>query len=493
MPFTRSSMVADATTPEETVAKIRRDPWTFIQHWFGEGPVFDKQRQILEALRDFDEVLVPSCHDSGKTWSAARALMWFLFANPKDSIVLSTAPTFQQVAELLWREVSSTHAKAKFALGGRLLQTKYELGPKWFATGITSDDPVNYQGYHAQSILVILDEADGIKQEVWDALEGVLTSGNAKLLAIGNPLDPTSQFAKRVKAAQLPKTKVIRITANDVLPHTDGGKNPFLLQRAWVEDKKEKWGETSALYRGKILAEWPDQNIDTLIPIPWLIRAKARAVERGILTYGVDVARFGSNRTVRTMIAGNQFLWSRATEREDTTETASRVISDINRHNPSMVQIDETGIGGAVLDQVRKQLPDAPLVGVNNGGAAQNPVKFVNRAAEMWWSVREAFEKDQIGFNMDDPESVEELINDLNRPTYSYNRKQQLVVDKYGLPRGTSEYGLSTDERAAKSPDRGDSYVLAFTAARPFIQRGATRLVRSRSYMPSVPAHGIRI
>ena len=479
-------------SPVEVASWIRQNPCGFLDKFFGEGPVFDKQQQILESIRDFPETLVPSCHDSGKTWTAARALIWFLFSHPNDSIVLSTAPTFQQVVELLWREVQSAHAKAKFPLGGRLLTSKFELGPKWFATGITSDDPVNYQGYHASNILVILDEADGIKPEVWNALEGVLTSGNAKLLAIGNPLDPTSQFADRVRNAK-ERSHVIRIAADDVLPHTDGGVNPFLLQRAWVEDKKEKWGETSSLYLGKVLAQWPDQNVDTLIPIPWLIRAKGRSVERGILTYGADIARFGSNRTVRTLIAGNQFLWSKATAKEDTMESATRIIGDLQAYEPAMVQIDETGIGGAVVDRVRQVLKDRyPIVGVNNGGKANNEIKFANRGSEMWWNVRDSFERDQIGFTMDDPEAVDELINDLNRPTYAYNRKQQLIVDKFGLPRGTNEYGLTTEERAAKSPDRGDSFVLALTAAAPFIAQRKTTMTRTHSYLPNNPG-GIRV
>lgn len=477
--------------------RIQSDPWWFIETFFGEQPIFAKQREILESLRDFNEVLVPSCHDSGKTWSAARALMWFLFSNPEDSIVISTAPTFQQVTELLWREVAAAYAKSKFPLGGRLLQTKYEPKldkPKWFATGITSDDPVNYQGFHASAIFVILDEADGIKKEVWNAIEGLLTSSNAKLLAIGNPLDPTSQFAERVRNAKAPKSKVIRIAADDVLPLTDTGHNPFLLQRAWVEDKKTKWGENSSLYLGRVLARWPDQSVDTLIPIPLLLRARGRSVERGILTYGVDVARMGTNRTVRTLISGNQFLWSKATAQEDTMQTATRVISDIQAHEPAMTQIDITGVGGGVYDRVRQVLGKRhAVVGVHNGGKAQNEVKFSNRAAEMWWAVRESFEQDKIGFDMNDPESVDELINDLNRPTYFYNRKQQLVVDKFGLPRGTSEYSLSADERAEASPDRGDSYVLAYTAAKPFIQMGETKLVRSKSYMPRVPAGGVRV
>lgn len=484
-------------SPQDLVRGIRANPWGFVEQFFGEKPIFDKQREILESLRDHSEVLVPSCHDSGKTFSAARALLWFLYAHPDDCIVISTAPTFAQVTDLLWREVAAAVAKSKFTIinpksGDKLLQTKLELGPKWFATGITSDDPVNYTGYHASNILVILDEADGVKKEVWDALAGVLTSGNAKLLAIGNPLIPSSEFAKRVKNASVTKAKVIRITADDVLPYTDGGQNGFLLQRKWVNDAKVNWGENSFLYKGKVMAEWSDSGVETLIPLDWLFRSRGRSVERGILTYGVDVARMGTNRTVRTLIAGNQLLWSRATEKELTTQTSSRVIDDILEHQPVMTQIDMTGVGAGVLDQVRQQLPKKQIIGVNNGGKAFDEKKFSNRAAEMWWSVREAFEKNQIGLDMGDMDSVDELINDLNRPTYSYNRRQQLVVDKYGLPRGTSEYSLNPEDRAAASPDRADSFVLAYTAAKPYIAQGRVTMNRTHSYMPRVPAGGIR-
>lgn len=476
-------------SPSEVAEWIGRDPWGFIERFFGEQPAIPKQREVLDSIRDNKETYVPSCHDSGKTWVAARALIWFLYAHPGDSIVISTAPTFQQVVDLLWREVSSAFGKQKFPLfipgkSGRLLQTKLELGPKWFATGITSDDAVNYQGFHASNILVVLDEADGIKKEIWNALEGVLTSANAKLLAIGNPLDPTSEFAARVRNARAPRARVIRIAADDVLPYTDAGSHPYLLQRAWVEDKKDKWGETSALYLGKVLAQWPDQNVDTLIPIPWLLRAKNRAVPRGIRTLGVDVARFGSDRTVRTLLEGNWLVWTKATEKEDTVQTATRVLSDITQFEPAMTAIDETGVGAGVLDQVRAIKRNAPVIGVNNGSEPSDKTKYANRGSEMWWNVRLAFETDQVGFSMDDPEAVDELIADLNRPTYEYVKESRLKVDKFGLPRGKSEYGLSTEERAAASPDRGDSFVLAYNAARPFIATAQQKVDTMSRYLP---------
>ncbi len=404
--------------------------------------------------------------------------------------MVTTAPTWTQVEDLLWREIHACLSRAKRPLfvegkSGRLLKTQLELGPKWYAVGKSTDDPVNLQGYHASNILVILDEADGIPKEIWTAIDSTLTSGNAKLLAIGNPLDPTSEFKRRHDRALKSNDKaVIRISADDVLPASATHK--FLLQRSWVDEKLLLWGENSPLSAGKIYARWPEAGSDSLIPLPWIMRARARSVPRGIRTLGVDVARLGGNRTVRTLLEGDQLIWSRASAMEDTVQTAMRVLGDIRTALPLVVAIDETGVGGGVLDQVRANVErdaDVTLFGVNNGAKPIDETRFVNRGSEMWWQVREGFERDRFGLSMDDPEAVDELISDLARPTYFFQeRTAKIRVDKFG--RHHNESDMTIPERAEASPDRGDSYVLAVAAARPYIQMGVKTVSRSTSYLP---------
>lgn len=454
---------------------IRRDPVRFVRDFFGEE-LIGKQASILEALRDFDEVYVRSCHDSGKTYVAARATYQFLMAHPGDSIVLTTAPSWNQVEGLLWREVAQAYGKAKVNIGGRLLTTRLDLGPKWYAIGLATDPTtaINLAGYHASNILVILDEADGIATSIWTALDGVLTSAGAKLLAIGNPLDPTSEFRKRHDAAlSKANAKCIKISADDVLPLTDGGRYPFLLTRKWVDDKRLRWGESSALYQGKVLAEWPDQGADTLIPIAWLERARGRDVPKGLRVLGVDVARFGSARTVRTLLEGSRLAWSRATALEDTMVTAGRVLTDMDTYGVTTVGVDDTGVGGGVTDRLRQL--NRYVTAVNFGAKAHDDTRFANRGSEIWWQAREAFENNLPGFAMDDPDAVDELVTDLNRPTYSTDARGRIVIDKFGLGRGHSERSMSDEDRVARSPDRGDSFVIALSLARPTIRIDAGR------------------
>lgn len=473
------------STPEQVVLGIRANPVGWIKDTFGDE-LIGKQNDIIKAIADetVREIYAPSCHDSGKTFTSSRAAFQWLASYPNDSIVVSTAPTWSQVENLLWKEVAAGYAKSKVPFGGELLGTQLKLGPKWYAIGLSTNNPVNLQGFHATNILVIIDEADGVPADIWTALDGVLTSANAKLLAIGNPLDSGSEFKKRHDAAlNSPTARVIRISADDVLPFS---AHRFLLQPWWVEDKKRKWGETSALYLGKVLARWPDQGVDTLIPISWLMRAKDRAVERRERTLGVDVARFGTNRTVRTLMAGGWLEWSRATEKEDTMQTAGRVHQDIEQYGPIATAVDDSGVGGGVTDRLRQL--GRRVRAVNNGESPDDQERFANKGSEMWWAARTAFEKDLIGFSMDDPEAIDELISDLNRPKYDTDARARIRVDKYGVGRGHTTNALSDEELAARSPDRGDSFVLAFAAAKPLLKPDHPKprnLITDRSFNPA--------
>lgn len=463
-------------SPEEFLKKSRSDPVWFVKEVFGTN-VIGKQEEILMALAEPNvrEVHIRSCHASGKSWTCARAVSWFLASYPQDSIVVTTAPTWPQVEQILWREVASSVAQSKITLGGRLMKTRWDIGPKWYAIGAaTSEDTaVNLAGFHAAHVMVIIDEADGVPEAIWNAIDGLTTSAHVLVLAIGNPINPTSAWRKRVEASRsIPTRKLIRISANDVLPFTDqrdkngNSKFPYLLQREWVEERRrpDVWGEGSPMWQARVEAEWPDQSTDTLLPMGWLIAAKGRNVERGPRTYGVDVARFGTDRTVRTLLQGGWLEFSKSTKFEDTVQTAGRVISDISEYEPVAVAIDAVGVGGGVVDQVKSRVPHKSIYPFNANGKSSDPDKYSNISAEWWWKVRRAFEEGKIGFSMDDPDAVESLINDLSRVKYLYDAKGRMVIDKFGLGPGHSERMLAPDDRAARSPDRADSFVLAYGA-----------------------------
>ena len=122
-----------------------------------------KQREILEALRDHSYVAVRSCNGSGKTYIAAHAVIWWLLCYD-DAVVITTAPTARQVSEMLWREIREIYVANRELIGGKLSNTRLELGPRHFAFGFATDAEERFQGFHQGHILFVVDEASVSKR-----------------------------------------------------------------------------------------------------------------------------------------------------------------------------------------------------------------------------------------------------------------------------------------------------------------------------------------
>jgi len=82
------------------LARCRRDPVHFVRNWLGIRTLWEKQVEILEAIRDHRKVAVASCHESGKTFISAAAAIWFFHCH-WPSVVVTTAPGGRQTESLL--------------------------------------------------------------------------------------------------------------------------------------------------------------------------------------------------------------------------------------------------------------------------------------------------------------------------------------------------------------------------------------------------------
>jgi len=108
--------------------------------------------------------------------------------------VITTAPTFTQVKNVLWKEIAALKRRAKennFAIGGELNQTEWKLNEEWWALGISTNEADRFQGFHSEHLMGIFDEGSGVAKPIWDAMNGLLPE---KWLVIGNPLSPLGPY-----------------------------------------------------------------------------------------------------------------------------------------------------------------------------------------------------------------------------------------------------------------------------------------------------------
>ncbi|MCE2501838.1 MAG: AAA family ATPase, partial [Dehalococcoidia bacterium] len=321
-----------------------------------------KQQEVLEAVRDERRVAVKSGNGLGKDFTAAVAVLWYLQRHD-PAIVLSTAPTFRQVRHVLWRQIHALYRRAAETLGGRMLDTRWELAEDRYALGLSANDADQFQGFHSENMFVVVDEAEGVDEEIYEAVEAVMTSANPRLLLIGNPTTTSGGFHRAFHRERGIYT-TITISALDSPNVAQGSiEIPGLTTAAWVEERRAMWGEDSQLFRARVLGEFPDRGDDNLIAVPDIEAAclpshpdpvgarhasPLRSAGDGPLVIGVDVARFGPDRSVVLVRRGNVVEDIRTYYQIDTADLTGRLANAYHELRPDRINVDEVGMGVSV-------------------------------------------------------------------------------------------------------------------------------------------------
>ena len=529
---TQTQTQQEAPRPH-TSRKSIKDPVAFVEHWLGEKP-WAKQRKILKALKDNRQVAVRSCNASGKTYTAALATIWWLMAH-EEALVITTAPSERQVKNTIWREIRDIWERNKELIGGKLTQTRLELSNKRFAYGFSTNTAERFQGFHNENVLIIVDEASGVREFVYDAIIGLMTSRNAKILHIGNPsslagtfydafhknrkhwktIHIAAQDTPNFQGTTSPSRSVrgrgersekqgmhalgIDHATNSLLPNehppqsplryakredvtspfceakggrgerskTQGGHTPTpsryipgLATPEWAESVLELKGEASASYQIRVLGEFPDEADDTLIPLKHIENAIEKIfedIDQHEAEMGLDVARFGDDQTVAIVRRGNSVVELTSHRKSDLMHTTGKTLEIARNHNVKTINIDEVGLGSAIVDRIQelsnaKEVTGIQAVGVNGGHKAKETEKFFNLRTQMFDGLRQRFADGEISIP-NDPE----LISQLASMTYIYNSRGQLQIE-------TKQH---IRDSGRQSPDKADALALAFTAPKP--------------------------
>lgn len=398
-------------------------PVEWVRERLGEYP-WSKQQEVLNSVRDHRYTAVPSAHQTGKSFIAARIAAWWIDQHrPGEAFVVTTAPTAAQVSGVLWRELRKTHIKGR--LKGKVLDG---ANPEWKLDGQElvaigrsprkSASPEEgmqaIQGYHARYMLVIIDEACGVPRWLYDGLESLTGNEHSRVLAIGNPDNPTAQFNEICKPGS--GWNVIQISALDT-PNFTGEWVPEelkenLVGKTWVKERIKMWGKKSPTFISKVLGRFPKVAEDTLISPDLIQQAQLRDLSDKALEtagrYGVDVADTGQDETViylnrngyirvaRTS-TGHECVW----HGQDTMKTAGKVVRLLRGDaRQTSAIVDGIGVGAGVVARLLEM--SYPVLNFRASNRAYRHDKYNNRRSEQWWAVRELFEAGLIDIDPDD-------------------------------------------------------------------------------------------
>jgi hypothetical protein len=436
-------------------ALVERDPVRFCREVLGFSP-WSKQAEILRSVREHKHTAVRAANGVGKTTAAAHAALWFLLAYP-DSIVITTAPTWAQVKDAVWKEIHKILYRAPAGLYEPANQTRLDMAPGWYAVGLSTDTAERFAGYHSEHLLLVVDEASGVTEDIYAAAEGFMTADGGRVLLIGNPTQNSGQF-HRCFHSERAIWRTIHISAFDSPNFTDedvpAHVKAALTSRDSVETKRAKFGEDSIEYQVRVLGEFPSSSENQVIDLRAIEAAFAREVvgDHAPVILACDIAEFGDDETVIFERVGNRGRIVRTHYGKSLMETCGAIMEcrrDLSdRGMDCTIVVDAVGIGAGVAARLKELGCRVERFG--GGDSPADKRLYRNRRSEAWFLTREQLPDLAI-------EADAQLLADLTSTVYELDSAGRRVV----------EPKKATKKRLGRSPDRADALLMAFAGGAP--------------------------
>lgn len=445
--------------------------------------LWSRQAEVARALVRNKRVAVQSSHAVGKSFLAAVLAAWWTDTHrPEETMVVTTAPSLDQVHAILWEEIRGLHAKA--GLRGVVQKTdRWIIGDRLVGMGRKPPDYDHsaFQGIHRKYVLVLLDEACGIDEWLWTAIETITTSDTCRILAIGNPDDPNSRFRNVCESDSWASFKIGAFDS----PNFTGEDVPddlrqLLVSKQWVADRAAEWGEDNPLYISKVLGDFPLDHPWSVVRltdiyacrIPGTPRSREELVP---IQLGIDVGGGGDETVIRErrgMVAGREWR-----ERSEKPESVARLaLHALRETGATLCCVDSIGIGAGVVGELRnlRELGahHAKISGVNVSEKARDPLKYFNLRSQLWWECGR-LAAEQKAFDLSQMENADRTIAQLLEPQYQHDLKGRVKVESKDDIRS----------RLSRSPDNADALLLAYYVPQSSSDEWFEILVNGTSYM----------
>ena len=442
---------------EKTLLSLRNDPEAFVRHVIGAEPQA-WQADALRAIASDNKVAIKSGHGTGKSAYLSWLILWWLLTRYPTKIV-ATANTAHQLNDVLWTEVDKWARQMPEGFKSQLefKSDKISLAGSSdsFCAFRTSrrENPEALQGFHSENMLIIVDEASGVPDVVFQVGEGAMSTKGAKTVLTGNPTRAEGFFYDAFHGNR-EQFNCLTVSCEDA----------DTVDEKFVEDMAAKYGVESNVYRVRVLGEFPTQSDDVLLPLHLVEDAVKREIESSPMTpvvWGIDCARFGSDRSALCKRQGPVILERVKTwQGKDLMEMAGIILTEYEatpyKLRPESIFIDSIGVGGGLADRLYEL--DLPAVGIAVSESSSLKEKFTRLRDELFWKAREWFEARDCKIPND-----ESLISEVTSVRYKYQSTGKLKIE-------------SKDEmkrRGQRSPDVADAFILTFA------QEGAAALGHS--------------
>ena len=319
-----------------------------------------------------------------------------------------------------------------------------------------SKEATSLMGFGAT--IVVVDERGLLPQNMYNKILRMVGGTKGKIIQLGNP------FPGRGFERVFTNNRYQTLTIDEQQALAEGRMTQEFLDEA-IE---EYGGEDSIDYRIFYKCEFPEQGAeDALIPRDWILNAvNQKGCEGEHKQAGLDVARFGRDKTVYIYRKGGEVKRKERIGKMDTMEVVGWTSKFLEKDNPEILGIDVIGIGSGVYDRLEELSDEGKLVdsdgeeldtelepvNVSMAPSEDFKEKFFNLRAEIFWNLRKLFKPDENGQSqISIPDDID-LINQLTEIRYKYSSGRKIKI----------EAKEEMKKRLGRSPDDADALAIAF-------------------------------
>lgn len=427
------------------ILKYRTRPKLFCQEVLG-FEAQDWQAELMtEVLNGTRQIAIRAGHGVGKSSGVAVLCIWMLVVgNAGDLKIIVSAPTQTTMRDGIYAEILKWFKKAPQAIQdlyefqAERIYLKASPATVFLAARVSGiNTPEALAGIHAERVLIVVDEASGVPNAVFETARGSMSSVGAQTILISNPTRNSGTFYECFHS----------MSANWKLMHVSCAGNPRVAPEFRAEFI---FGEDDPQYQIRYLGNFPTGDSDTLIAAELVDSAVIRDIavdSNADLVYGLDVARHGPDESVLCRRKGNVVLDFTVWKGLDTMELVGRVAAMARTDSPVSICVDSIGIGAGVADRLREM--NFPVRDVNVAESAAMNENCSRLRDELWVAVRDFLNTRACRIPDD-----KKLRQDLVSPKLEYLSNGKMKVESKD----------SLRRRTKSSPDRADSLCLTFAA-----------------------------
>jgi hypothetical protein len=410
------------------------------------------QREELEALdRGETKLSIRSGHGVGKTAFCSWCALHFLLFRDDVKIIV-TSPSLKQLTDGLIPEIQKWVNRLPKWMSMQLEITSERLTRKpnnknnfvSFRTA-RKENPEALAGVHAQSVLIIVDEASGVDEVVYETGQGALSTVGSIAILIGNPTKPSGFFYKtHNELSDLWRTRKVTCMESS------------RVSEDYIKSQERTYGRDSREFKVRVLGDFPDSGANAIIPRSYVESAQGRDIEhsRDGRVWGLDPGRGGdpSGFIDRT---DNAILDIAEIRVDDVMRLTGWVVNRWNTtpvsKRPHSIFVDAIGLGAGIADRLSEL--GLPIVAVNVAEVASMSDRYVRLRDELWFETRHWFEPMDVTVpTKEDNPLIEKLTHELSSVESEYMSNGKLQV----------ESKEKMKRRGVKSPNLADALCLTF-------------------------------